>query len=104
MRLRDRGMVKWAPYKSLPEQDDFLARMLEKRSQAEPPLLSEEMLEELDRRISSFQKEDPIEVVYHRLGHRLKEKDFFDYIDVERHRMVLQNHLSIPLKDIEDFH
>lgn len=31
MRLRDRGMVKWAPYKSLPEQEDYLEKMEEEK-------------------------------------------------------------------------
>lgn len=40
--MKDRGMMKWAPYKSLDQQADFLAKMAYERGKRERPLHSSE--------------------------------------------------------------
>lgn len=52
--MKDRGMMKWLPYKSLNEQGDFLNAMLYKKKLVEKPILSSEAAEELNRRLLSY--------------------------------------------------
>lgn len=52
--MKDRGMVKWAPYKSLDRQEDYLRKLLYDRSKVEKPLLSEERAMAIDRILSGY--------------------------------------------------
>lgn len=40
--MKDRGMMKWAPYKSLNQQGDYLTKMAYERGKTPRPLHSEE--------------------------------------------------------------
>ena len=46
--MNDRGMKKWAPYKSLNEQETFLNQMREKRSRIEKPIISQDLAEQIN--------------------------------------------------------
>lgn len=46
--MRDRGMVKWAPYKSLIEQEDFMGNMKKARIRIEKPKNCEDKAEEIN--------------------------------------------------------
>lgn len=46
----DRGMIKWMPFKSLP-QDEVLKKILKEKERIAKPILSKEQLEELEKRL-----------------------------------------------------
>jgi|SRR5574344_1421112 hypothetical protein len=46
--MSDRGMKKWAPYKSLDQQADFLGKMAYERGKKPRPLHSSEEAEEIN--------------------------------------------------------
>lgn len=46
--MKDRGMAKWMPYKSLSHQAEFLAAMSHERGKREKPLLSSEAAEAIN--------------------------------------------------------
>jgi hypothetical protein len=46
--MSDRGMKKWAPYKSLDQQADFLAKMAYERGKKPRPLHSSDEAEEIN--------------------------------------------------------
>lgn len=100
MRLRDRGMVKWAPYKSLPEQEDYLEKMEEKKNKVDKPLLSDDELIELDTKLSTYNRGDPISIEYYDYGFIKIVDDYLDYIDTINKRIVLKNRMSIPVSNV----
>ena len=50
--MKDRGMMKWAAYKSLNRQSDFIAKTLYEQGKKEKPLISEERAEKIDALLS----------------------------------------------------
>lgn len=100
MRLRDRGMVKWAPYKSLPEQEDYLEKMEEEKNKVDKPLLSDDELIELDTKLSTYNREDSISIEYYDYGFIKTVDDYLDYIDAINKRIVLKNRMSIPVSNV----
>lgn len=100
MRLRDRGMVKWAPYKSLPEQEDYLEKMEEEKNKVDKPLLSDDELIELDTKLSTYNRGDPISIEYYDYGFIKKVDDYLDYIDTINKRIVLKNRMSISVSNV----
>lgn len=100
MRLRDRGMVKWAPYKFLPEQEDYLEKMEEEKNKVDKPLLSDDELIELDTKLSTYNRGDPISIEYYDYGFIKTVDDYLDYIDAINKRIVLKNRMSIPVSNV----
>lgn len=100
MRLRDRGMAKWAPYKSLPEQEDYLEKMEEEKNKVDKPLLSDDELIELDTKLSTYNRGDPISIEYYDYGFIKIVDDYLDYIDTINKRIVLKNRMSIPVSNV----
>ncbi len=100
MRLRDRGMVKCAPYKSLPEQEDYLEKMEEEKNKVDKPLLSDDELIELDTKLSTYNREDRISIEYYDYGFIKTVDDYLDYIDTINKRIVLKNRMSIPVSNV----
>lgn len=100
MRLRDRGMVKWAPYKSLPEQEDYLEKMEEEKNKVDKPLLSDDELIELDTKLSTYNRGNPISIEYYDHGFIKTVDDYLDYIDTINKRIVLKNRMSIPVSNV----
>lgn len=100
MRLRDRGMVKWAPYKSLPEQEDYLEKMEEEKNKVDKPLLSDDELIELDTKLSTYNRGDLISIEYYDYGFIKTVDDYLDYIDTINKRIVLKNRMSIPVSNV----
>ncbi len=100
MRLRDRGMVKWAPYKSLTEQEDYLEKMEEEKNKVDKPLLSDDELIELDTKLSTYNRGNPISIEYYDYGFIKTVDDYLDYIDTINKRIVLKNRMSIPVSNV----
>ena len=100
MRFRDRGMVKWAPYKSLPEQEDYLEKMEEEKNKVDKPLLSDDELIELDTKLSTYNRGYPISIEYYDYGFIKTVDDYLDYIDTINKRIVLKNRMSIPVSNV----
>ena len=55
--MSDRGMKKWAPYRSLPEKDINDIKMKKNRSKIEKPLISNEEAEEINELILNYKGE-----------------------------------------------
>ena len=96
--MSDRGMKKWAPYKSLNEQWDTLDKMSEEEY-IEKPKISNEEAEEINEKLVNYSGEEYTFYFYKR-GKILKEKTTIKEIDVFNHKLILDNGVSIPLKDL----
>ena len=55
--MRERGMLKWAPYKSLEQQADYLARMEYERNKIPCPQISSDKAEEINEIVSNYHNE-----------------------------------------------
>lgn len=62
--IHDRGLIKWLPFKSLPEQEDSLKKLAEKQQDVEKPVLSPDQKEEMDYAIQGLEKGEGISVTY----------------------------------------
>ena len=52
--MSDRGMKKWAPYKSLPEQDPHLINTKKNKTKIDKPLISSEEAEVINEILSNY--------------------------------------------------
>ena len=70
---KDRGMKKWAPYKSLDSQADFLMKMAYEKGKKPKPQLMEDEMQRIDDILASYHGQN-IEVSYYDDGyiHKLK--------------------------------
>jgi hypothetical protein len=63
--MSERGMMKWAPYKSLDKQGVFLEAMEEKRARIAKPLLSSEEAEEINAILCTYHHRRGFSVHYY---------------------------------------
>lgn len=96
--MSDRGMKKWAPYKSLNEQWDVLEKMSEEEY-IEKPTISNEEAEEINEKLVNYEGQE-YTFYYYKRGKILKEKTTIKKIDVFNHKLILDNGVSISLKDL----
>ena len=97
--MNDRGMKKWAPYKSLNEQWDVLDDLEKSDEYVEKPKISNEVAEEINSRLVNYSGEE-IEIFFYKKGKILKEKSTIKKIDAFEKKLVLENRVTILLKDI----
>lgn len=97
--MSDRGMKKWAPYRSLIEQMPSLDKTKEKRSLKEKPLISNEEAEEINKILVNYSGEK-LEISYFRNGKILVENITIKKIDIYEKKLVLPNRRSIKLNEI----
>ncbi|MGE7864518.1 YolD-like family protein [Bacillus mobilis] len=69
-KLKGRGMVKWLPFASIPEQHEEIRGILEDLNKSPKPIVTEDMREQLERSlIYSMQTKEEINISYYRDGH-----------------------------------
>ncbi len=70
MVLLKRGMVKWQPFASLPEQSGYIKTALREQNKLAKPELSPEQQEELNRTIlEAYHAQEPVVVSYYQDGY-----------------------------------
>ena len=97
--MSDRGMKKWAPYKSLNEQWEVLDRLHEKEERIERPTISNEVAEEINDKLVNYDGQE-YEFYYYKSGRILKEKSTIKKIDPMERKIYLDNGVKILLKDL----
>ena len=97
--MNDRGMKKWAPYKSLNEQWDVLDNLEKSDEYIEKPKISNEVAEEINNRLVNYSGEE-VELFYYKRGKILKEKSTIKKIDAFEKKLILENREVISLKDL----
>ncbi|PFD62261.1 YolD-like family protein [Bacillus thuringiensis] len=69
-KLRGRGMVKWQPFASMPEQYEVIREIISDLNKVPKPIVSEDMQEQIERSlIHSMQNKEEINISYYRDGH-----------------------------------
>jgi hypothetical protein len=99
--MKDRGMIKWAPYKSLNQQADFLSKMAYEKNKREKPLISDEEAEEINALLVAYHHE-AVEVRYVRDGYFYEERGMIDKIDTI-YKYIKINDIMIHFKYIVRF-
>ncbi len=97
--MSDRGMKKWAPYKSLNEQWDVLDNLSASEQKVERPTISNEVAEEINDKLVNYNGEE-LEFYYYKNGKILKEKSTIQKIDAFERKIYLTNGVKILLKDL----
>ncbi|EJR49122.1 hypothetical protein IIO_06606 [Bacillus cereus VD115] len=68
-KARGRGMVKWIPFASLPEQYEGIREIIENLNKVPKPILTEDTKERIERAlINSIQYDQEILISYYREG------------------------------------
>lgn len=68
-KLRGRGMVKWQPFASMPEQFAGIREIMADLNKVSKPIVSEDMQEQIERSlIHSMQSKEELLISYYRDG------------------------------------
>lgn len=86
--MSDRGMMKWAPYKSLVEQSEFLEQMRYAKSKKSKPVISEDRAEEINQVLTNYHGEI-VTITYYADGYTYRIKTKIKKIDIENQLLVL---------------
>lgn len=94
--MNERGMQKWAPYKSLEQQEDYLHMLLRNREKVEKPILSEERAKEIDYALSHFQGQEVL-LSYYEDGFIYERRGTIGVVDILKRSLFLDD-TEIPFK------
>ena len=97
--MSDRGIKKWAPYKSLPEQDFTLKRHKEKEQIIEKPTISTEFAEEINNILVNYAGEN-LKIKYFKNGKIIEVVSKIKQIDPVEKKLVLFSKRSIMITDV----
>ena len=97
--MSDRGMKKWAPYKTLEDQWSTLDRLYKSEEKVEKPLISNEVAEEINEKLVNYQGQE-LEFYYYKNGRILKEKSTIKKIDAFNKKLILYNKVTININDL----
>ena len=96
----NRGMIKWAPFKSLNEQETFLSKMRQNKAKIERPIILPDKIEEINETLSSYEGGE-VEIHYYERGGIFVIRGEIICIDAFYKRIKV-NEKDIPFKDILD--
>ena len=98
--MKDRGMMKWHPYKSLVEQAEINRAMNERIDREEKPLISEEKAEEINEYLTQYSGQIS-KITYFRLDHKRVLVGRLEKISGEQ-RFLIAEGIRIPFGDLLD--
>ena len=97
--MSDRGIKKWAPYKTLSEQDFNMSKQKEKEEKQEKPKISADFAEEINEILVNYQGEE-LTIKYYRNGKILDVVDRIKKIDTFEKKLVLCSRKIIMINEI----
>ena len=97
--MSDRGIKKWAPYKSLTEQDFNMSKQKEKEEKIEKPKISADFAEEINEILVNYHGEK-LTIGYYRNGKVLEITDRIKKIDTLEKKLVLCSRKIIMIREI----
>ena len=97
--MSDRGIKKWAPYKSLIEQDFSMKSQKENEEKIEKPKISADFAEEINEILVNYHGE-LLTIDYYSRGKVLSIIDRIKKIDIYEKKLVLFSRKSIMLSDV----
>ena len=97
--MSDRGIKKWAPYKTLGEQDFNMSKQKEDEKKVEKPTISAEFAEEINEILVNYHGEEII-IDYYRNGKINTIEDTIKKIDTFEKKLVLLSRKIIMINEI----
>ena len=97
--MSERGMKKWAPYKSLCEQEKYLQKVSEENNKIEKPLISSEEADEINEILSNYSGEELL-ITYWRCNKINTLSTILKKIDVENKKIVLPDRKTISFTEL----
>ncbi|PGN03339.1 YolD-like family protein [Priestia megaterium] len=78
----DRGMKKWRPFVSMPEQYIGLQEVINKQLEVPQPLLTEERMEQINfTLIEALHTNQQVYLTYYKNGQHITETGFIQFVD-----------------------
>lgn len=97
--MSERGMKKWAPYKSLPEQEKYLRKLKEDQEKVSRPVMSSDEAEEINEILVNYSGEEII-ITYWRNEKINTISSIFKKIDVDNKKIVLPDRKTIYFHEL----
>ena len=92
--MSERGMKKWAPYKSLNEQEDYLNKLRQEREKVERPKISSDEADNINEILVNYHGEELI-ITYWRNDKINTISTILSKIDPLNKKIVLPNRRTI---------
>ncbi|WMM14377.1 YolD-like family protein, partial [Staphylococcus saprophyticus] len=85
-----RGIVKWAPFATIPEQHERLKEYIQDQNKIDKPILDDDQLNELNNTLIFKMYNDPsIELRYFENGYIKTKVGYIHKVDVYRETLIL---------------
>ena len=97
--MSERGMKKWAPYKSLNEQEEYLNKLHQKRNKAERPKISSDEAENINEILVNYHGEELI-ITYWRNEKINNISSILSKIDPVNKKIVLPERKTISFTEL----
>lgn len=97
--MSERGMKKWAPYKSLVEQEKYLKKLHEDNEKVERPQISSDVAEEINEILVSYSGEELV-ITYWRNDKINTISSILKKIDIENKKIVLPERKTIYFHEL----
>ncbi len=97
----NRGMKKWAPYKSLNEQADFIVDMIKTKNKIERPMVFYEQKEKINNILINYHHQE-LAITFYNDGQIIKTNTKLHRIDLENHRLYFNKYSFISFMDLID--
>ena len=97
--MSERGMKKWAPYKSLIEQEKYLKKASQKNEKQERPQISSDEAENINEILVNYHGEE-LEISYWRHDKINTISSILVKVDPENKKIVLPERRTIYFKEL----
>ena len=97
--MSERGMKKWAPYKSLNEQENDLNKLHKDNEKVEKPVISSDEAEEINEILVNYQGEELL-ITFYRNEKMQSITSIIKKIDVENKKIVLPDRKTILFTEL----
>lgn len=97
--MSERGMKKWAPYKSLNEQEHYLNKLHKDNEKVEKPVISSDEAEEINEILVNYQGEELV-ITFYRNEKIQSITSIIKKIDVENKKIVLPDRKTILFTEL----
>ena len=97
--MSERGMKKWAPYKSLNEQEHYLNKLHKDNEKVEKPVISSDEAEEINEILVNYQGEELL-ITFYRNEKIQSITSIIKKIDVENKKIVLPDRKTILFTEL----
>ncbi len=99
--MKDRGMIKWMPFDSVISSKQMVQSILKKKEYVTKPCLSEEQMEEMERRLQeAFHSQMVVHVSYYYRGKILCKNDLILSIRKNEKGILFQDHTLLYFDQI----